>query len=255
MTVKDYALESNKDVKTIIQILKDNDINVSSENDELDDEAIVLLDIICGSVTTEEEKEVEVDENLMDKYEFEDRAESMLEESNLNIAQEKKEKIKKKDNSKEKEEYLKNKKNLYKHKQKLEILGSAISFSITSRISNLAFLACANAFFKISLFIPLILISICNEQIPFLVPPTLKSMSPKWSSIPWISVKIVYDFSSLEVIRPIAIPATGALIGTPAAINDIQPAQIDAWLDDPFDSRISDTTRIVYGNSSSSGIT
>ena len=52
-----------------------------------------------------------------------------------------------------------------------------------------------------------------------------------------------------------AIPATGAFIGTPAAINDKQPAQIDAWLDEPFDSRISDTTLIVYGNSSSLGIT
>ncbi len=120
MTVKDYALESKKDVKTILQILKDNDINVNSENDELDDEAIVLLDIICGSVTTEEAEEVEVDENLMSKYEFEDRAESMLEDSNLNIVHEKKEKIKKKDSFKEKEEYLKSKKNLYKHKQKLE---------------------------------------------------------------------------------------------------------------------------------------
>ena len=47
MTVKDYALESKKDVKTILQILKENDIDVNSENDELDDEAIVLLDIIC----------------------------------------------------------------------------------------------------------------------------------------------------------------------------------------------------------------
>ena len=120
MTVKDYALESKKDVKTILQILKENDIDVNSENDELDDEAIVLLDIICGSVTTEEVSDVEVDENLMSKYEFEDRAESMIEGSNLNIVHEKKEKIKKKDNFKEKEEYLKNKKSLYKHKQKLE---------------------------------------------------------------------------------------------------------------------------------------
>jgi len=65
MTVKDYALESKKDVKTILQILKENDIDVNNENDELDDEAIVLLDIICGSVTTEEVSDVEVDENFI----------------------------------------------------------------------------------------------------------------------------------------------------------------------------------------------
>ena len=70
-------------------------------------------------------------------------------------------------------------------------LGSGITVSIKSRISNLAFLACAKASFNISLVIPLILISIWSEQMPFLVPPTLKSISPKWSSIPWISVKIV----------------------------------------------------------------
>jgi len=62
--------------------------------------------------------------------------------------------------------------------------GSAICFVITSKISNLAFLACANASFKIFSVIPLILISICKAVIPSLVPATLKSISPKWSSIP-----------------------------------------------------------------------
>ena len=52
-----------------------------------------------------------------------------------------------------------------------------------------------------------------------------------------------------------AIPATGAFIGTPAAIKDIHPAQILACDDEPLDSSISLTTRIVYGNSSSLGIT
>jgi len=47
-------------------------------------------------------------------------------------------------------------------------------------------------------------------------------------------------------ISPMAIPATGAFIGTPAAIKDIHPAQILACDDEPFDSSISLTTRIVY---------
>jgi len=38
------------------------------------------------------------------------------------------------------------------------------------------------------------------------------------------------------VIRPIAIPATGALIGTPAAIKLKHPAQIVACDEEPFDS-------------------
>ena len=76
------------------------------------------------------------------------------------------------------------------------------------------------------LVIPVTLISICNAVIPFLVPATLKSISPKWSSIPWISVNTVYLPELSSMISPIAIPATGALIGTPAAIRDIVPAQI-----------------------------
>ena len=52
-----------------------------------------------------------------------------------------------------------------------------------------------------------------------------------------------------------AIPATGALIGTPAFIRDIVLPHTDACEDEPLDSRISETTRIAYGNSSTLGIT
>ena len=50
------------------------------------------------------------------------------------------------------------------------------------------------------------------------------------------------------------MPATGALIGTPASISDSDEPQTDAIDDEPLDSRMSDTTRIVYGNSSIDGI-
>ena len=56
-------------------------------------------------------------------------------------------------------------------------------------------------------------------------------------------------------IRPMAIPATGALIGTPASIKLRQPPQTEAMEEEPFDSWISDTTRMVYGKSSGSGRT
>ena len=48
-----------------------------------------------------------------------------------------------------------------------------------------------------------------------------------------------------SIIRPMAIPATGALIGTPAAISDMVPAQMDAWEEEPLDSVTSATVRIV----------
>jgi len=42
-----------------------------------------------------------------------------------------------------------------------------------------------------------------------------------------------------------ATPATGAFSGTPASIIDSEPPQTDAMDEEPFDSVISDTTRMV----------
>ena len=51
----------------------------------------------------------------------------------------------------------------------------------------------------------------------------------------------------------IAIPAHAFRTGTPASISDSEPEQTLAMDEDPFDSRMSETTRIVYGNSSWGG--
>ena len=58
-----------------------------------------------------------------------------------------------------------------------------------------------------------------------------------------------------SLTRPIATPATGALIGTPASISARLVPHTEAIELEPFDSRISETTRITYGNFSMSGIT
>src|ERR671929_431888 len=55
-------------------------------------------------------------------------------------------------------------------------------------------------------------------------------------------------------MRPIAMPATGFVIGTPASMSESEEPHTDAIDDEPLDSRMSDTTRIVYGNSSIDGI-
>ena len=103
--------------------------------------------------------------------------------------------------------------------------------------------ACASATAMISLVMPWILMSICSAVMPRSVPATLKSMSPRWSSSPRMSVSTAKRGPSL--IRPIAMPATCALIGTPASISARQPPQTEAIDDEPFDSVISETTRIV----------
>ena len=68
-------------------------------------------------------------------------------------------------------------------------------------------------------------------------------MSPRWSSSPRISDKTAYSLPSL--IKPIAIPATGFLIGTPASMRAKDVPQTVAMDDEPFDSVISETTLIV----------
>ena len=40
------------------------------------------------------------------------------------------------------------------------------------------------------------------------------------------------------------MPATGRLIGTPASIRDSEEPHTDAIEEEPFDSRMSETTRI-----------
>ena len=50
---------------------------------------------------------------------------------------------------------------------------------------------------------------------------------------------------SPSLIRPIAMPATWAFIGTPASISARLPPQTEAIDEEPFDSVISETTRSV----------
>ena len=51
------------------------------------------------------------------------------------------------------------------------------------------------------------------------------------------------------------MPATAALMGTPAAIRDMDEAHTLAWDVEPLEDTTSDTQRIAYGNSSTEGST
>ena len=87
--------------------------------------------------------------------------------------------------------------------------------------------------------------SIWQAVIPSLVPVTLKSISPRWSSSPKMSDKTAYLPVSLSVMRPIAIPATGFFILTPESRRARVPPQTEAIEEEPLDSKMSETTRIV----------
>ena len=60
-----------------------------------------------------------------------------------------------------------------------------------------------------------------------------------------MSLRIAYLPEVSSMMRPMAMPATGALSGTPASIIDIEPPQTDAIDELPLLSRMSDTRRIV----------
>ena len=84
------------------------------------------------------------------------------------------------------------------------------------------------------------------------VPVTLKSMSPNASSLPRMSVRTA-NLPSSPLTRPIAAPATGALIGTPASMSASVEPQVEAIDVEPLDVTHSLTTRMTYGNSSCGG--
>mmetsp|Transcript_19021 Transcript_19021/g.39143 ORF Transcript_19021/g.39143 Transcript_19021/m.39143 type:complete len:210 (-) Transcript_19021:888-1517(-) len=129
--------------------------------------------------------------------------------------------------------------------------------SILSRMCNRPTLACSRARSIVARLKPSHLISNWNVVIPVRSPATLKSIVPSASSVPKISERINASSSETPSLSfksiPIAIPATGFLIGTPESINARHPPHTLAIDEDPWDSVIRDSTRIEYGKSSSDG--
>ena len=107
--------------------------------------------------------------------------------------------------------------------------------SMAFRMKALPSLACFSALARMSTDRPLALLSIWSAVMPSEVPQTLKSMSPRKSSRPWMSVRMTT--SSPSLMSPMATPETGADIGTPASMRASVDPQVDAIEDDPLDSR------------------
>ncbi len=96
----------------------------------------------------------------------------------------------------------------------------------------------------IASLIPWTLMSIWSAVIPSLVPVTLKSMSPNESSLPRMSVRTAKRPSG-SLMRPIAAPATGAEIGTPASMRASVEPQVEAIEVEPFEVTHSLTRRMT----------
>ena len=117
MTVKDYANESGFTVQEILEKCRELDIKVNNADDYLDDDGIIMLDNCMSLISTD----TEMDYNDLD--ELDEAVENIMLDSKLSASDNntvKKQKLKKKNvNEQSKNDYLKNKKAMYKNKEKL----------------------------------------------------------------------------------------------------------------------------------------
>ena len=118
MSVLEYANDVNKKVEFVLELCKKLDIKANNLDDMLTDDDIILLDNELEKVDTNEDTEHDVIEDNMD--EFEDSYEEELEEVKVVATVKKKKKGPKKDKKDNKDEYAMQKKEMYKHKEKLQ---------------------------------------------------------------------------------------------------------------------------------------
>ena len=114
MSVKEYAIDVNKSSSYILDLCKRLGINANGEDYELSEDDIILLD---NEIDTDVESDYEnYDEEVVDDDELErDLGIDAKEEDESIVKMKKKQVSKKDDNSK----YLKQKKEIYRHKEKL----------------------------------------------------------------------------------------------------------------------------------------
>ena len=122
-------------------------------------------------------------------------------------------------------------------------LASVIASAILPRMCIRAALACSRACAMTGKVIPVDFKSICRAVMPSLVPATLKSMSPRASSHPRMSVRTENWSGVSPITKPIAMPATGFLMGTPASMSERVLPHTLAIEVLPLELSISETTR------------
>ena len=117
MTVYEYASDMNKTVEEILKLCKSLDIKVNNGDDELSDDDIILLDKEIENTDSINEEET-VDEESNDD-EIDDSYEEELEEVKVVTTVKKKKKNPKREEKNSNDDFAKQKKEMYKHKDKL----------------------------------------------------------------------------------------------------------------------------------------
>ena len=115
MSVSEYALDVDKSVNEILSLCKKLEISVSSKEDMLSDDDIIMLDNEIAN-NTEESEELPEDEELEEEYEetYEEELDEIIEEKNA------KKKKQSRVDSPSKNDYRVKRKEMYKHKEKLQ---------------------------------------------------------------------------------------------------------------------------------------
>ena len=119
MSVSEYALDVDKSVSEILNLCKKLELSISNEDDMLSDDDIIMLDNELASLENEEEVEDEVPEESEEDGDLEEDYEEELDD----IIEEKNASKKKKQNKVEtssKNDYREKRKEMYKHKEKLQ---------------------------------------------------------------------------------------------------------------------------------------
>ncbi len=123
MNVLEYANDVNVDVEQIFKLCEKLNIKVSSQDDELSDEDIILLDneIANASMDLEDTVNEEKNNHVPNEDDIDDSYEDELNEIEVVATLKKKKKvIKKESNDDKKKAFKQRKKEMYKHKEKLQ---------------------------------------------------------------------------------------------------------------------------------------
>ena len=126
MSVREYASDVSLSVEAILKLCKKLDIKVSNEDDMLDDDAIIMLDNeIANGSEIEEDADIVDDalvEEIDDNDDYSEDVELVVEETKANKKVSGKKKAKQNQNNKvnKKNDFLEQRKEMYKHKDKLK---------------------------------------------------------------------------------------------------------------------------------------
>ena len=118
MSVLEYAQDVNKTVEEILNLCQKLQLDVNGEDDLLDQDAITILDSEIENISSNDEDNLE--ENGYDDDEFFEKVESLAANTKMvNEKQKTKVKPKKQPQVEENDTFLKDKKEIYKHREKL----------------------------------------------------------------------------------------------------------------------------------------